>query len=379
MVSTAVPEGLRSRRGSGGLGIEGAGPAISADGSAQSVHGAGARQTFDGAAAAGQGAGAAPSIQGIEVSWDRVGELFPLDPDIAYLNHGAFGVCPEPVRRAQQRLRDEMEANPTAFFTRGLYDRLAHTRRHVAVFLGADPDCSALIPNASAATQIVFNTLGLAAGDEVLLTSHTYGAVRLAAGRAGLRVVDAHFQAGATDDEVVAAIAGAVDPDRTRLAIVDHVTSPTAMVLPVARIVAALRERGVPVMVDGAHAPGMLPVDVSAIAADFWVGNVHKWAFAPRPTALLVVAREQRDQAQPLVVSWRQPAGFPDAVEYGGTLDYTSWLSAPTGLHFMRTLGVDRVRRHNAELAAYGQRVVGEALRTAPVPGPWSQDVSMRL
>jgi isopenicillin-N epimerase len=319
------------------------------------------------------------TIQGIEVSWDRVAELFPLDPGIAYLNHGAFGVCPEPVRRAQQRLRDEMEANPTAFFTRGLYDRLAHTRRHVAAFLGADPDGSALIPNASAATQIVFNTLGLAAGDEVLLTTHTYGAVRLAAGRAGLRVVDAHFPVGATDDEVVSAIAAAVHPGRTRLAIVDHVTSPTAMVLPVARIVAALRERGVPVMVDGAHAPGMLPVDVSAIAADFWVGNAHKWAFAPRPTALLVIAAQHRERVQPLVVSWRQPEGYPNAVEYGGTLDYTSWLAAPTGLHFLRTLGVDRVRRHNAELAAYGQRVVTEALGTAPVPGPWSPDVSMRL
>jgi isopenicillin-N epimerase len=150
--------------------------------------------------ATGQGNGGSVTIQGIEVSWDRVAELFPLDPGIAYLNHGAFGVCPEPVRRAQQRLRDEMEANPTAFFTRGLYDRLAHTRRHVAAFLGADPDGSALIPNASAATQIVFNTLGLAAGDEVLLTTHTYGTVRLAAGRAGLRVVDAHFPVGATDD-----------------------------------------------------------------------------------------------------------------------------------------------------------------------------------
>jgi isopenicillin-N epimerase len=323
--------------------------------------------------------GGAPTIQGLEVSWDRAAELFPLDPEIAYLNHGAYGVVPEPVRRAQLRLRDEMEANPTAFFTRGLYDRLAHTRRHVATFLGADPECSALIPNASAATQIIFNTLRLAAGDEVLLTTHTYGAVRLAAQRAGLRIIDAHFPVGATDDEVVEAIAEAANPGRTRLAIIDHVTSPTAMALPVARIVVALRERGVPVLLDGAHVPGMLPVDVSAIGADFWVGNLHKWAFAPRPTALLVVAAEHRDRMQPVVVSWRQPFGYPEAVEYGGTLDYTPWLAAPTGLHFLRTLGVDRVRQHNAELAAYGQRVVGDALGTPSVAGPWSPHVSMRL
>jgi isopenicillin-N epimerase len=321
----------------------------------------------------------APTIQGVEISWDRAADLFPLDREIAYLNHGAFGVTPEPVRRAQQRLRDEMESNPTAFFTQGLYDRLAHTRRHIAAFLGADPDSCALVPNASAVTQIVFNTLGLQPGDEVLLTTHGYGAVRLAAARLGLRVVEAHFPAGAADDEVVAAISTAVNPGRTRLAIVDHVTSPTAMVLPVGRIVRALRELGVPTLVDGAHAPGMVPVDVSAIGADFWVGNLHKWAFAPRPTALLVVASHQRARVQPLVVSWQHPMGFPDAVEYGGTLDYTAWLAAPTGLHFLRTLGVDRVRRHNADLVAYGQRVVAGALGTSPVPGPWSADVSMRL
>jgi isopenicillin-N epimerase len=323
--------------------------------------------------------GPASTIQGVEVSWDRVADLFPLDPDIAYLNHGAYGVVPIPVQRAQVRLRDEMEANPTAFFTRGLHERLAHTRQHVATFLGADPAGCALVPNVSAATQIVFGTLGLAPGDEVLLTTHGYGAVRLAAGRLGLRVVEAHFPAGAVDDEVVAAVVGAAVPGRTRLAIVDHVTSPTAMVLPVARIAAALRELGVPVMVDGAHAPGMLPVDVSAVEADFWVGNVHKWAFAPRPTALLVVAAQHRPTVYPLVVSWRQPAGFPEAVEHGGTLDYTAWLATPTGLHLLRTLGAERVRQHNADLAAYGQRVVGEALGTVPVPGPWSPYVSMRL
>jgi isopenicillin-N epimerase len=151
------------------------------------------------------------------------------------------------------------------------------------------------------------------------------------------------------------------------------------MVLPVSRMVAALHERGVPVLVDGAHAPGMLPVDVSSLGADFWVGNVHKWAFAPRPTALLVVAAGHRSRVQPLVVSWQQPHGFPDAVEYAGTLDYTAWLAAPTGLHFLRTLDVERVRQHNADLAAYGQRVVTAALGTPPVPGPWSPHVSMRI
>jgi isopenicillin-N epimerase len=329
------------------------------------------------------GNGAATTVQGIEVSWDRTAELFPLDSSVAYLNHGAFGVAPVPAQRAQQRLRDEVEANPMAFFTRGLADRLAHTRRHLAAFLGADPDGTALVPNATAGTQIVFNTLRLQRGDEILLTTHGYGAVLLSVQRLGLRVTEADFPIGASDDQVVAAIVGAARPGRTRLVVIDHVSSPTAMLLPVARICTALRELGIPVLVDGAHVPGMLAVDVASLNADFWLGNLHKWAFAPRPTAVLVVRPEHRAKVQPLVVSWNQPTGFPGAVEFGGSLDYTAWLAAPTGLHVLRTLGVDRVRRHNATLADYGQRVLTEALGVEPFPvpptGSAAAQVSMRL
>jgi isopenicillin-N epimerase len=164
------------------------------------------------------------------------------------------------------------------------------------------------------------------------------------------------------------------------LAIVDHVTSPTARLLPVARVTAALHELGVTVYVDGAHAPGMLPVEVSAIGADFWVGNLHKWAFAPRPTAAFVVTPQWRERVVPLVVSWEQEAGFPAAVEFGGTLDYTAWLAAPTGVHLLRTLGPERLRQHNVSLAEYGQRVVGAALGLEPAQLPLrGSPVSMRL
>ncbi|HEX7746749.1 MAG TPA: aminotransferase class V-fold PLP-dependent enzyme, partial [Micromonosporaceae bacterium] len=133
--------------------------------------------------------------------------------------------------------------------------------------------------------------------------------------------------------------------------------------------------------VDAAHAPGMLPVAVDALGADFWTGNLHKWAYAPRGTAVLVVAPRWRDRIQPLVVSWEQAGGFPRNLESQGTLDYTSWLAAPTGIFTLRSLGVDAVRRHNATLAAYGQAVTGAALGLSPAElpepgGPW---VSMRL
>jgi isopenicillin-N epimerase len=123
----------------------------------------------------------------------------------------------------------------------------------------------------------------------------------------------------------------------------------------------------------------MLPLDVDAIRADFWVGNLHKWAFAPRPTAVLVAAPEHRGSIEPLVVSFEQPRGYPAAVEYGGTLDYTAWLAAPTGIHLMRTLGLERLRRHNGDLADNAQRAVAAAVRADPAELVRSEPVSMRI
>jgi isopenicillin-N epimerase len=221
---------------------------------------------------------------------------------------------------------------------------------------------------------LVLGSLDLRTGDEIVTTEHGYGAVRLAVDAACARTGAVHrtvpLPLVPTDDEVVAAITQAVT-GRTRLVIVDQVTSPTARLFPVARVVAALRPNGVPVLVDAAHVPGQLPVDVADIGADFWVGNLHKWAYAPRGTALFAVAPGWRERIRPLVVSWEQEAGFPASVEWQGTLDYTPWLAAPTGLFTLRTLGVETVRSHNSGLADYGQRVVAAALGVdAPAGGP---------
>ncbi|WP_199511862.1 aminotransferase class V-fold PLP-dependent enzyme [Nucisporomicrobium flavum] len=312
--------------------------------------------------------------------------LFSIDPGTAYLNHGSFGAVPIGVQRAQQRLRDEVERNPMSFFAApGIIERIVHTRRHLAQFMGADPEGSALVPNTTAGVSLVLQSLRLQPGDEVLLTDHGYGSNALATRRqcrrdgATARTVALPVDAG--DAEIVARIRGALRPGKTKLLMVDQVTSPTAKVLPVAEIAAAARVHEIPVFVDAAHVPGMLPVEVDRIGADFWVGNLHKWAYAPRGTALLVVAPAWRRRVEPLVVSWEQDAGFPLSVEYQGTVDYSPWLAAPTGLFTMRTLGVEAVRRHNAALAAYGQRVVGEALGLAPsdLPDPGAAEASMRI
>jgi isopenicillin-N epimerase len=308
--------------------------------------------------------------------------LFSLDPGVSYLNHGSFGAVPIGVQRAQQRLRDEIEANPVRFYAQGMVDRIIHTRRHLAAFLGADPDGSALVANTTTAVSVVLESVRLAPADEVLLTDHGYGAVDLAVRhrcrRSGATARTVALPLGASDAEVVSRIRSALRPGKTRLLIVDQISSATASVLPVREIVAAARAHDIPVLVDAAHVPGMLPVDVSAIDADFWVGNLHKWAFAPRGTALLAVAKPWRRKIEPLVVSWEQEQGFPVSVEYQGTTDYTSWLAAPVGIFTLRTLGWDAVRAHNAALAAYGQRVVGAALGLGPDELPES-DLAMRI
>lgn len=311
--------------------------------------------------------------------------LFSLDPAVSHLDHGAFGAVPLPAQRAQQRLRDEMESNPRRFFTRGLLDRISHTRRHLAAFLGADPDGTALVGNVTTGVSAVLRSVGLAAGDEVVTTDHGYGAVDLAVRQTGERTGATTRRLAvpltAADDEIIEIVRTGLRPGRTRLLVVDQLTSPTARLFPVAGIVAVAHEYAIPVLVDAAHVPGMLPVDVTATGADFWVGNLHKWAYAPRGTAVLVVSRPWRHRIESPVVSWEQDSGFPHRFQWQGTLDYTAWLSAPAGLHTLRTLGVERVRAHNAALAAYGQRVVGEALGLDPTAlvDPGGPGVAMRI
>lgn len=319
-------------------------------------------------------------IEGSYVGWDRIDECFSLDPSRSYLNHGGFGVTPVAVQRAQQRLRDEVEADPQRFFTRGLSERLAHTRRAVAGFLGADPDGAALVTNVTSGVAVVLGSVPRRPDDEIVVTEHGYGAVSLAIAEAGARIRQVPAGLTASDEEIAAAVLGAVDPARTRLVVLDLVASSTARRMPVEAVARGLRATGVPLLVDAAHAPGMLPMSIDALDADFVVGNLHKWAFAPRGTALLTVAPRWRTAIRTRVVSWAQEAGFPRHVEEHGTADYTAWFAAPTGLFTLRTLDPERVRRHNADLASYAQRTVGGALglTAADLPDPGGP-VAMRI
>jgi isopenicillin-N epimerase len=317
-------------------------------------------------------------------------ELWPLRRDVAHLNHGSFGAVPLPVLAHQQEWRSRMEANPVGFFRRELQPALDSAREAMCAFLGSDPLGGAFVQNTTSGASSVFASFPLGPGDEVVIADHIYGAVLFAllktAQRTGARVVEVAVPLAASDDEVVDALIGAVT-ERTRLLVVDHISSATAKLFPVARIVSEAHALGVAVFVDAAHAPGMLPVDVAALGADFWCGNFHKWACAPRGAAGFYVAPRWRESVGSFPVGWREGEGFPHSFTQPGTADLTGWLSVPAALEFFASFGWSAVRARNCALVEYGQRVVAEAvgagadadLGTVPGKGTGGDGLSMRL
>jgi len=306
--------------------------------------------------------------------WPEVRGLWPLDPAIAHLNHGSFGAVPTPVLEAQERWRRKTEADPNRFFWEVLPGALEEARRAAAAFVHADPEGFVFVPNATTAVNTVLARLDLRAGDEVLLTDHVYGALRLAAeracDRAGATVAISPVPLPADRPEELADAVLAGVSRRTRLAIVEHIASPTALVFPVGEIVRRLRDAGVLSLVDAAHCPGMIDVDVAALAPDFWTGNFHKWVCSPRGSAGLAVAPEHRHRIAPLVTSWEADKGFVPSFGWIGTDDYTAYLTVPDAAAFMAGLGWDRLRRHNRELARLGREMVREAIG---IRADWSE------
>lgn len=295
-------------------------------------------------------------------------EGWDLDPSISHLNHGSYGAVPRAVAEAQQSWVARIEANPNLFFGRDVDGLLDAAREKVARHLKCDVGGFAFVPNVTFAANVVLGSLRFAPGDRILMTDHAYGAVRMTADQAALRhgaeVDVVAIPLGAND--VCERILDATGP-RTKLAIVDHVTSPTATIFPIEDIVRALKQRGVAVFVDAAHAPGMVPVDVASLAPDLWACNFHKWVCAPRASGGLWVAQEHRSKIRPLVVSWRTDEGYPGSFGWWGTSDFSPYLTAPDAFDFLATLdtGPDEWRR----LAIEGAELVRDAAGLEPVPG----------
>lgn len=299
-----------------------------------------------------------------------------LDPAVAYLNHGSFGACPTAVLAQQAALRAEMEREPVDFLSGTLPARLDAAREELAAFLGADAEDLAFVPNATAGVNAVLRSLGLEPGEEILVTSHTYAACRKAAdfvatlSRARVVVAALPFPCAGAEPVVEAVLRAA--SARTRVALIDHVTSPTALILPVRRLVEALAARGIDTLVDGAHAPGMLPLGLRDLGAAYYTGNAHKWLCAPKGAAFLHVRRDRQAGMHPNVISHGYSAGFQAEFDWTGTLDPTPWLCIPAALRHIASLlpgGWPQVMRTNHELAVRARDVLLERFaQRAPAP-----------
>jgi isopenicillin-N epimerase len=322
------------------------------------------------------------SLQRQEFQQNPVRSLWRLDPGIAFLNHGSFGACPQVVLDYQRQLRDRMEHDPVYFFAEELEFLLDDARRELAEFVGAEPTNLAFVPNATTGVNAVLRSLCFQPGDELLITNHTYNAVRNAvefvAARAGARVVVAEIPFPLeSPEQIVAAVLSRVS-DQTRLVLLDHVTSPTAMVMPLEAIIPALVNRDIEVLVDGAHAPGMIPLNLESLGATYYTGNCHKWLCAPKGAGFLYVQPDRQATIRPTVISHgaNSPRGdrsqFQLEFDWVGTDDPTAYLSVPAAIRFMASQhpeGWQNVYGHNRAMAiAARELLLGYLKAAAPCP-----------
>ncbi len=293
---------------------------------------------------------------------------FSLAPDITHLNHGGYGAVPKVVQAAQERWRAVMEENPTRFFMSILPDAIRAAAIPVAHFLGTKPERLAFLENATTGLAAVARSLRLEPGDEVLACDHVYNAARLmfrhVCEAAGARFVEVHAGMPVTsDDQIIESFRRGIGP-RTRLILVDHIASSTAVIQPLAEIIALGRAHGVPVLVDGAHGPGLVDLDIDALGADIYIANLHKWLMAPRGAAVIVVREDLGFDLHPPAISHAYGQGFTQEFDKIGTRDSTPWLVAPEAIAYHQRLGGAKIRQRNAELARAEGRRLAAALGT---------------
>jgi isopenicillin-N epimerase len=291
-----------------------------------------------------------------------------LDPDFLTVNHGSYGATPRVVLAAQDEWRRRMEAQPTRFFSRELPEALRQAATVLAGALSAEPDDVVFVPNATTGCNAVLRSMRLEAGDEILHASHVYNAVRntmvYVAERAGAKVVAAELPFPRPDTATVLANIEKAITKKTRILVIDHITSPSGLVLPIAEIIALCHTAGVPVLVDGAHGPGQVPLDLGALEADWYVGNCHKWWSAPKGCGFLYARGDRRTELHPVTISHGFGAGFTKEFDWTGTIDPTAYLALPAALDFFGRLGGAALMERNRLLAAEAGSLLASRLGT---------------
>ncbi|MCE5266286.1 MAG: aminotransferase class V-fold PLP-dependent enzyme [Planctomycetaceae bacterium] len=299
---------------------------------------------------------------------------------MTFLNHGSFGACPLDVLDHQQAIRAEMEREPVDFLVRRMTPLLDESREALAGLIGADPAGLVFVQNATAGVNAVLRSLPFRSGDEILVTNHDYNAcrnvVRYVAEQTGAALVEAELPLPIDSPQQVIDAVLSRTTSRTRLALLDHITSPTALVFPIEELVGELNRRGIDTLVDGAHAPGMAPLNMKRLGAAYYTGNCHKWLCAPKGAGFLYVRRDRQEGIQPPIIShgWnrRRPgySPFQDAFDWPGTLDPSAWLCVGHAIRFMSTLmpgGLPALMERNHKLAMLGRRTLCQRLGLLPV------------
>ena len=309
-------------------------------------------------------------------------DLFPLKETAVYLNHGGFGVAPREVMAARAAILQGIEEAPGPFFAHDYRGKWNSTAAYLAARLGVGAGSLALVDNVTDGINAVLRAFAFKPGDEILTTSLTYGAIDLAAEHIARQCAATVVRMpipfpNPSPERCLEALQAALTP-RTRLAVLDHITSSTALVLPVAEMARICRERDVAVLVDGAHVPGNVALDISSISADWYVANLHKWYFVPRGCGFLWAAPNRHGSLVPNVLSWDIKREFPHSFEWTGTRDPSAWLSIPAAFAFMDRFGEEKVRPHNHSLVREGMALVAETWKV-PVDTPDSMIGSMAL
>jgi isopenicillin-N epimerase len=306
-------------------------------------------------------------------------QLWSLDPSITFLNHGSFGACPIAVLDQQQTLRQRLEQDPVRFFVREYEQLLDQSRQALAAFVGAAAADLAFVPNATVGVNTVLRSLDLQPGDELLTTNHEYNASRNALNfvaqqhQAQVVIAEIPFPI-ASSDQVIAAVLAKVTP-QTRLLLIDHVTSQTGLVMPIRSLIHKLAERGIDTLVDGAHAPGMLPLNLTDLGAAYYTGNCHKWLCAPKGAAFLYVQPDRQPTLHPLAISHGANAVRTDRsrfwleFDWTGTVDPTPYLCVPTAIQYLGSLlpgGWSELMARNHQMAIAARTLLCDALEIVP-------------
>ncbi len=307
------------------------------------------------------------------MSNDDLRDLFLLRDGLVFLNHGSFGACPRPVHERYQALQRELEANPMAFLgeDREFPGRMAAARLALASFVGARHTDLVFVPNATYALNVVARSVALRPGDEVLITDHAYGAVerlwRCVCERRGARLVQARVALPVESAPQVADEIWRQVTERTRVLCLDHITSPTALTMPLADLLSRARRAGILSVVDGAHAPGHLPLDLTELGADVYAGNCHKWLCAPKGAGFLWARPDVQPSLEPLVVSWGWPGTFVAEQEWTGTRDPAAWLAVPDAIAFQRAHDWPREQRRCRALVRQARDEVSRLTGMVPI------------